>query len=71
MLHRRGCFRAGAGAVPVPVVRERPLGRPGPAGNTLASPDAVVPSHGTLRGSSGAFTYQVPANSLTVMRVAR
>jgi alpha-L-arabinofuranosidase len=40
------------------------------AGNTLASPDAVVPSHGTLRGSAGVFTYQVPANSLTVMRVA-
>jgi alpha-L-arabinofuranosidase len=41
------------------------------AGNTLASPDAVVPSHGTLRGSAGVFTYQVPANSLTVIRVAR
>jgi alpha-L-arabinofuranosidase len=39
------------------------LGDPDPqAGNTLASPDAVVPSHGTLRGSSGVFTYQVPAN---------
>jgi len=41
------------------------------AGNTLANPDAVVPSRGTLRGSSGVFTYQVPANSLTVLRVAR
>ena len=46
------------------------------AGNTLASPDAVVPSHGTLRhgtlrGSGGVFSYQVPANSLTVLRVAR
>jgi alpha-L-arabinofuranosidase len=41
------------------------------AGNTLARPDAVVPSHGTLRGSSGVFAYQVPANSLTVLRVAR
>ena len=41
------------------------------AGNTLASPDAVVPSRGTLRGSSGTFTYQAPANSLTVIRVAR
>ncbi|HEU5390626.1 MAG TPA: alpha-L-arabinofuranosidase C-terminal domain-containing protein [Streptosporangiaceae bacterium] len=41
------------------------------AGNTLAKPDAVVPSHGTLRGSSGTFTYQAPANSLTVIRVAR
>lgn len=40
------------------------------AGNTLASPDAVVPSHGTLRGSA-VFSYQVPANSLTVLRVAR
>ncbi len=29
MLHRRGCGRAGARAVPVPVVRERPLGRAG------------------------------------------
>jgi alpha-L-arabinofuranosidase len=48
------------------------LGDPDPqAGNTLANPDAVVPSHGTLRGSAGVFTYQVPANSLTVLRVAR
>ena len=48
------------------------LGDPDPqAGNTLADPDAVVPSRGTLRGSGGVFTYQVPANSLTVMRVAR
>lgn len=30
-----------------------------------------MPSHGTLRGSSGTFTYQVPANSLTVIRVTR
>ena len=41
------------------------------AGNTLANPDAVVPSRGTLRGSAGVFTYQVPASSLTVLRVAR
>ena len=41
------------------------------AGNTLTSPDAVVPSHGTLRGSAGVFSCQVPANSLTVLRVAR
>lgn len=48
------------------------LGDPDPqAGNTLAAPDAVVPSRGTLRGSGGVFTYQVPANSLTVVTVAR
>jgi len=48
------------------------LGDPDPqAGNTLADPDAVVPSRGTLRGSAGAFAYQVPANSLTVVKVAR
>ncbi len=41
------------------------------AGNTLTNPDAVVPNYGTLRGSGGAFAYQVPANSLTVLRVAR
>jgi alpha-N-arabinofuranosidase len=41
------------------------------AGNTLADPDAVVPSRGTLRGSNGVFSYQAPANSLTVVTVAR
>ena len=41
------------------------------AGNTLANPDAVVPARGTLRGSKGVFSYLVPANSLTVVRVAR
>ena len=30
----------------------------------------MVPSRGTLRGSSGVFAYQVPANSLTVVTVA-
>ena len=48
------------------------LGDPDPqAGDTLADPNAVVPSRGTLRGSAGVFTCQVPANSLTVMQVAR
>jgi alpha-L-arabinofuranosidase len=48
------------------------LGDPDPqAGNTLADPDAVVPSRSTLQGSAGVFSYQVPANSLTVVRVAR
>ena len=41
------------------------------AGNTLANPDAVVPARDTLRGSKGVFGYLVPANSLTVVRVAR
>jgi alpha-L-arabinofuranosidase len=41
------------------------------AGNTLANPDAVVPARGTLHGSKGVFGYLVPANSLTVVRVAR
>jgi hypothetical protein len=48
------------------------LANPDPqAGNTLAAPDAVVPSRGTLPGSKGVFSYLVPANSLTVVRVAR
>ena len=41
------------------------------AGNTLANPDAVAPARGTLHGSKGVFSYLVPANSLTVVRVAR
>lgn len=41
------------------------------AGNTLANPDAVVPARDTLHGSQGVFSYLVPANSLTVVRVAR
>ena len=41
------------------------------AGNTLANPDAVVPTRGTLHGSKGVFSYLVPANSLTVVKVAR
>jgi len=41
------------------------------AGNTLAAPDAVVPARATLHGSKGVFSYLVPANSLTVFRVAR
>ena len=48
------------------------LANPDPqAGNTLATPDAVVPTRGTLHGSNGVFSYLVPANSLTVVRVAR
>ncbi len=41
------------------------------AGNTLAAPDTVVPARATLHGSKGVFSYLVPANSLTVFRVAR
>jgi hypothetical protein len=40
-------------------------------GNTLAAPHAVVPARGVRRGSRGVFGYLVPANSLTVVRVAR
>lgn len=32
---------------------------------------AALGQRGTLRGSSGVFSYQAPANSLTVIRVAR
>lgn len=41
------------------------------AGHTLANPDAVVPARSTLHGAKGVFSYLVPANSLTVVRVAR
>jgi len=41
------------------------------AGDTLANPGAVVPARSTLHGSKGVFSYLVPANSLTVVRVAR
>jgi hypothetical protein len=37
----------------------------------LAARHAVVPNRGTLHGSKGVFSYLVPANSLTVVRVAR
>jgi alpha-L-arabinofuranosidase len=48
------------------------LANPDPqAGNTLAAPEAVVPARGTLHGSMGVFSYLVPANSLTVVKVAR
>ena len=48
------------------------LANPDPqAGNTLAAPDTVVPARATLHGSKGVFSYLVPANSLTVFRVAR
>jgi alpha-L-arabinofuranosidase len=36
-------------------------------GNTLADPDAIVPSRSALQGANGVFGYQVPANSLTVV----
>jgi alpha-L-arabinofuranosidase len=41
------------------------------AGDTLANPAAVVPARTTLQGSAGVFTYQAPANSLTVVTVSR
>jgi len=48
------------------------LANPDPqAGNTLATPDAVVPGRSTLHGTNGVFGYLVPANSLTVVKVAR
>jgi alpha-L-arabinofuranosidase len=37
------------------------------AGNTLTSPDRVVPRTSTLTGAGGVFTYTAPANSLTVV----
>ena len=37
------------------------------AGDTLAEPDAIVPGRTTLRGHGGAFAYQAPANSVTVV----
>jgi alpha-L-arabinofuranosidase len=36
-------------------------------GDTLADPAAVTPSRATLSGSDGEFSYQAPANSLTVV----
>jgi alpha-L-arabinofuranosidase len=39
-------------------------------GNTLTDPNAVVPARARLQGSKGGFTYDVPANSLTVVTVA-
>ena len=30
-----------------------------------------MPSRGTLHGSNGVFSYLVPANSLTVVKVSR
>ena len=51
-----------------PVASAEVLSDPDPqAGNTLADPSAVVPVRGTLRGSGGVFSYQAPANSLTVV----
>jgi alpha-L-arabinofuranosidase len=36
-------------------------------GNTLADPDALVPSRTSLRGAGGVFDYRAPANSVTVV----
>ncbi|MBV9381218.1 MAG: hypothetical protein JOY82_11380 [Streptosporangiaceae bacterium] len=41
------------------------------AGNTLASPDAIVPSRSALHGAGGVFGYQVPPSSLTVVTLGR
>jgi hypothetical protein len=38
-------------------------------GNTLTGPDAIVPSCSVLHGSAGAFSYQVPGSSVTVVTV--
>jgi alpha-L-arabinofuranosidase len=52
--------------------RTEVLSNPDPqTGNTLADPSAVVPARATLSGSGGVFSYEVPANSLTVVTVAR
>ncbi len=40
------------------------------AGNTLAAPDAIVPTRSVLRGAGGVFSYQAPASSVTVVTVA-
>jgi alpha-L-arabinofuranosidase len=48
------------------------LSNPDPqTGNTLANPSAVAPARAALRGSNGVFSYEVPANSLTVVTVRR
>jgi alpha-L-arabinofuranosidase len=39
-------------------------------GNTLAAPDAIIPTRSTLSGTGGVFAYTAPANSLTVVTVA-
>ena len=64
--------RLSFGGSTAPVAGIEVLSNPDPqAGNTLAAPDAVVPARGMLRSADGVFSYQVPANSLTVVTVAR
>jgi alpha-L-arabinofuranosidase len=41
------------------------------AGSDLADPDAIVPARSVLNGSGGVFSYQTPANSVTVVTIAR
>jgi alpha-L-arabinofuranosidase len=54
-----------------PVAGIEVLSDPNPQrGNTLADPGAVVPSRAVLHGTHGTFSYEVPANSLTVVTVA-
>ncbi|WP_161557863.1 alpha-L-arabinofuranosidase C-terminal domain-containing protein [Micromonospora sicca] len=52
--------------------RVQVLSDPGPeASNTLADPTRVIPRIVDLRGSDGQFSYQVPANSLSVVTIRR
>jgi hypothetical protein len=60
--HERGfAFEAG---LPDSLLPHGPVASP-------AEDDERLWSRGTLRGSEGVFSYLVPANSLTVVRVAR
>ncbi len=68
----QGLYRTAVAAGTGPAASIEVLANPDPqAGNTLAAPDAVVPARGTRHGTKGVFSYLVPANSLTVVKVAR
>jgi alpha-L-arabinofuranosidase len=59
------------GGRPTSVAAIEVLTSPDPqTGNTLTDPNAVVPGRARLNGSRGVFSYEVPANSLTVVTVA-
>ena len=52
------------------IARAEVLAGPDPTvGNTLADPEAIVPSRSALTGANGVFYYSIPANSLTVVTV--
>jgi hypothetical protein len=81
MLHCGGSARAGAGAVPVPVVRERPLGRAGLAGPAAEAqlaaagpswpPPGLVPAARLIRSVTATATGSSgEARYIVVMQLA-